>query len=362
MAAEIIDSVGFLEEAKAALKIVNEEKIRIQSLEIESKKLEKALKDEKKAQTDLIKLTLKKRKEELAATYDGELTKTGDKIRKEKSRREKAISQGKKARAKAETEELRKQNQQLNQEAKRMFKKEHLPTFCNSTLYYSLFFAKGAKELLVMFLTFLIVFLALPFGVYYLLPAKGIGTIILVYVVDILVFGGSFIIISEKTKMTHPSAIKQGRNYRDAILANKKKIRKIEKSIARDDNNSYYDLEEYDEKLDKLSLDYEEISGQKKEALENFEKVTRKVITDEIIANAQERMDSLSAKSIQVEKELKAAESHAREASLSFTDAYGAYIDKEYWQQEKLDQLIEILKNGEAKSITEAQTIYKTKK
>lgn len=362
MAAESIDSVAFLTEAKAALKIVSEEKARIQSLDIESKKLEKALKDEKKAQNDLIKLTLKKRKEELASTYDGELAKTNDRIKKEKSRREKAISQGKKARAKAETEELRKQNQQLNQEAKRMFKKEHLPAFCNSTLYYSLFFAKGARELLVMFLSFLIVFLALPFGVYYLIPSKGIGAVILIYVVDILIFGGSFIVVSEKTKMTHPSAIKQGRNYRDAILANKKKIRKIEKSIARDENNSYYDLEEYDENLDKLSLDYEEISRQRKDALDNFEKVTRKVIMDEIVLNNKERIDGLSAKSLQVAEELKEAENHAREASLSFTDVYGSYIDKEYWQQEKLDQLIEILKNGEAKSITEAQTIYKTKK
>lgn len=361
MAADRNDGVAFLQEAKAVLQEVTDEKVRLQKLEIEEKKLEKSVKEEKKAQTDLLKLTLKKRKEELIATYDGELAKTSDKIKKEKARRDKAIAQGKKVRAKSETEELRRENKNLHQQAKAMFKQEHLPAFCNSTLYYALFFAKGGDELMVMLLTFLFVFLALPFGIYYLIPQKGIGIMILIYVIDIVLFGGCFIFISEKTKMTHPAAIKQGRAYRDAIRANKKKIKKIEKGIARDDNNSYYDLEEFDENLDKLTIEYDDTNRKKKEALENFEQVTRKVITEEIMANSQGRIDALTERLAETREDKAETEKQVREASLAFSDVYGAYIDKEYWQAEKLDRLIEILNSGEAKNIIEAQTIYKTK-
>lgn len=355
------DNVLFLQEAKAALREISAEKARIQTLDIESKRLEKSAKEEKKAQTDLIKLTLKKRKEELLATYDTELSRIKDKIKKETARRDKAIAAGKKARAKSETEELRKENKRLKQESKAMFKQEKLPAFCNTTLYYSLFFAKGMRELLIMVLTFLLVFLALPFGVYALVPQKGIGIVILIYVAVIAVFGGGFVFINEKTKMTHPAAIKQGRAFRDAIAANNRKIKKIEQGIANDANNSYYDLVVFDENLDKYHIEYDDIQTKKAEALDQYEKVTKRVITEEIMANSQGRIDNLTAKLAQVKDDLVQSEKQVREASMAFSNAYGTYIDKEYWQADKLDRLIEILNAGEAQSITEAQTVYKAK-
>ncbi len=355
------ENIAFLENAKGALKRIADEKARVQALEIEAKKLEKTAKEEKKAQTDLIKLTLKKRRDELVAAFDGELAKTKEKLKKERGRRDKAITSGKKVRAKNETEELRKEIKRLKQESKAMFKQEKLPGFCNMTLYYSLFFAKGLRELMIMILTFLLVFLVLPFVVYTLIPAKGIGYVILIYVIVILVFGGSFVFINEKTKMTHPAAIKQGRAYRDAIAANVRKIKRIEKGIANDENHSYYDLEAFDDNIDKLSIEFDDIQKKKEAALENFENVTKRTITEDIMAKSQVRIDELVRKAADLRVELEGLEKQVREDSLAFSDVCGTYIDKEYWQPDKLDRLIDILKSGEAQSITEAQTIYKAK-
>ena len=85
-------------------------------------------------------------------------------------KREKAKNKGMKERIAEETSELREHNRDLQIQMKTMFQKDKVPVFCRTTFYYSLYYARGLKERLIGFITFLICFLALPCGVYFLLP------------------------------------------------------------------------------------------------------------------------------------------------------------------------------------------------
>ena len=54
--------------------------------------------------------------------------------------------------------------------------------------------------------------------------------------------------------------------------------------------------------------------------------------------------------------------SSVQQKTIEFTDEYGPYIGQEFMHQDKLDKLIDILNQGLASSITEAQQIYKNVK
>lgn len=57
-------------------------------------------------------------------------------------------------------------------ETKTLFRKNKVPSFCNTYLYYALFFTKTAREFLTLFIAALICFLGIPCGVYYVIPQR----------------------------------------------------------------------------------------------------------------------------------------------------------------------------------------------
>ena len=63
--------------------------------------------------TDAISLTVKKRMEEINGSYDKEIAKGQDRLKRVRSKREKAKSQGVKERIEEETKELRDDNREL---------------------------------------------------------------------------------------------------------------------------------------------------------------------------------------------------------------------------------------------------------
>ena len=97
-----------------------------------------------------------------------------------------------------------------------------MPVFCRTTFYYSLYYARGLKERLIGFITFLICFLVLPCGVYFLLPDRKIWYLVLVYFADIIIFGGLYVTIGNRSRSRYHDALKQGREIRNLLSSNEK--------------------------------------------------------------------------------------------------------------------------------------------
>ena len=362
MAQPITDQVGFLSEACRAVQELSASKNSLDKIRLDEKRLEKELEAEKKAVTDAISLTVKKRMEEINGSYDKEIAKGQDRLKRVRSKREKAKSQGVKERIEEETKELRDDNRELKLQMKTAFQQDRVPRFCKSTWYYSLYFTRGFSEFLILLMTILICFLAVPWGIYMLLPQKSNYYLAGIYFVAVVVFGGLYILINNKTKVRHQETLKQGRKIRDLMRTNDKKIRIITSAIRRDRDEAVYDLEKYDDEIAQIEQDLADITSKKKEALNTFEKVTKTIISDEIAGGSREKIERLEAELRRASDEAKEAEVKVKEQTLFITDNYESYLGTEFMVPEKLDELADFIRLGKATTISEAEALYKSVK
>ena len=362
MAQPITDYNAFFAGAKQAVQELDELKQKEKMLLDLEKQLENSLKSKKREVADTIAQTVKKRSDEIAKSYDVEIGKAQDRLKKVRSKREKAKTQGEKERIVEETQSLVRENSDLKAQMKTIFHANRVPKFCASNLYYALFFTKGFKELMTMFITLLLVFLALPVGIYFAIPERQTMYLVVIYVAVIVVFGGLYVKIGNSTKMKHMDALKEGRVIRDKIKANKKQMKSIEKSIRKDKNDSVYNLQKFDDEIAQLEQDMAQAERKKKEALNTFNTVTKTIISDEIMGNHKAELDQIESDFAKTTADLKETQNAAMAKALYITDNFEIYAGKDFMTIERLSALEEIIQSGQAANISEAITTFKNKK
>ena len=158
-ARDTLDELALLEEQEKQLNQTEE-------------RLEESLENEKRLMTDTIQKTVKNRREEIRSTYEKEISKIHALLKKARSRREKARSEGVKGRIQEETAVFHREIQDLKAQLKMMMRQNHVPGYCQSALYYRLYFPRHVMEYLQLFVYILILFLAVPYGVYLLIPER----------------------------------------------------------------------------------------------------------------------------------------------------------------------------------------------
>ena len=312
--------------------------------------------------TDAISLTVKKRMEEINDTYDREIAREQERLKRVRSKREKAKTQGIRERIEEETAELKGNNRELKLQMKAVFQQDRVPGFCKSGWFYALYFPRGFTESMVLLLNILLFFLAIPCGVYLFLPNKSPFYLMGIYFAVILFFGGIYILINNLTKVRHQSALKKGRSIRDLIKANNRKIRVIVRTIKRDRDEAVYNLEKYDDEIAQIDQDLADIADKKREALNTFDKVTRTILSDEIASNSREKIAKLEEDYEGAAANAKEAEIRVKEQTLFINDNYASYIGKEFMVPERLDELADMIRMGKASTISEAKTLYKSLK
>ena len=337
----ITDYVKFLADARDAVYRLNNDQATAKQLK-------------EQAVTDSVNQTIKKRRSEIDTSYDKEIAKGQERLKKARTQREKAKNKGMKERIAEETSELREHNRDLQIQMKTMFQKDKVPVFCRTTFYYSLYYARGLKERLIGFITFLICFLALPCGVYFLLPDRKIWYLVLVYFADIIIFGGLYVTIGNRSRSRYHDALKQGREIRNLLSSNEKKIKVIVHSIEKDGNEDIYDLEKYDDEIACAQQELSDIAAKKKDAISSFENVTRNIIADEIEGNHRAEIEEKEQKLQEVNDSLAQLESSIRQQNIHITDTFGPYLGKEYLNTDKLLGLSKLIQSGTASNITEA--------
>lgn len=350
----ITDYHAFFGAAKQAVQELDELKQKEKMLQDLEKQLESSLKTKQKNVSETIALTVKKRRDEIAKSYDTEITKTQDHLKKVRGKREKAKSQGEKDRIADETQTLIHENEELKVQMKTMFRENHVPRFCAGNLYYALYFTKGFKELMTMFLAIVICFLAIPCGVYFALPQQNTMFLIVIYVAAILFFGGLYVKIGNSTKMKHMETLKAGSSIRSQIKANKKQMKKITKSILKDKDEGVYNLQKFDDEIARLEQDKAQSERQKKDALHTFDTVTKTIISDEIMGNHKVELDQLESDLEKTVSDLKETTAAARAKALYITDEFEIYVGKEFMVLDKLQDLEDSIENGKAANISDA--------
>lgn len=359
MAKEFTDSIAYLTEAREALTRLENARVRQAELELTEKKQAKTLASEKKSVEDSVNNTIKKRKDELSASYDSEIAKVQDAIKKIRSKREKAKQQSMKERIDAQTAPFKAENKEMNDKIRAMFKQNHVPGFCNSNLFYSLYFPRAVKEVLTMLLTFMICCVGIPCGIFWLLPERKTLWLVLIYLGVIVLFGGLHIIIGNITKDAHREVLMEAGQVRRSMAKNRKKIRSVTRSIRKEKTEDHYDLSSFDQEIAEKEKEKSELTAKKEEAMAYFVSTTKPAITEEIVSGSRDRINQLEAEHSQTAAQISETAVFIKNASLTLSNDYESYIGREFMQADKLNALIEMLQSGQAASITEAETLYR---
>lgn len=136
----------FLEKAREAVSELSVAEDSERQMEQDCQRLERELEAEQKQMADAVQATVKKRRQEISASYDSEINKAQDLLKKARTKREKAKNQGVKERIADETAELHAYNKELRDRMKSSFRRGHVPGFCPyKTLLQSVFSAMGKR-------------------------------------------------------------------------------------------------------------------------------------------------------------------------------------------------------------------------
>ena len=362
MEAAITDYQSFLETAKEEVSALEDMTGRQSAMEAQLKQTREQLEREEKAVAERTASAIRKRSADISASYDKELEKCTDSLKRVKAAREKARNQGILDRIGEETAGLREENRQLDLQMKTMFHQDHVPAFCRSSWYYTLYYPGRISEFFKFVLTVLVCFLVIPYGLYLLIPGRKPLILVGIYFASILLFGGLYVLIGNRTKDAHADTLREGRRIRDQILANEKKIRAVTRTIRKDKNEAAYDLQSFDDELARITQLMKETGDKKQEALNTFEKVTRQIITDEIREAAREKLELLRETETFQSTEYKNLTEAISKANLHITDTYGPYLEQEFLHTDRLDALAKIMDQGTAVNLSEAMETFRKQK
>lgn len=360
------ENVDYLYQVQTDLEAVEQLKQELAEYKNQEKNLKKAIATEDKSIKDEIAQTIRRRKGEIEKVYDDQIDANKGRSRKVRTRRDKAKSKRVDERVSEETADLTEENRQLQVEMRTLFKAQHVPSFCRSRLYYAMFMTKRLYEFLILLAGMLIVYLGIP-TIMYLLSVnvffKGSKqlTILCTLTVSVTLFllGLIYILILNKTKLKHYDTLLEGRSIMDRMEANKRQMKAIRNKINRDRDDSQYGLDKYDDKLAELEEELNQISRDKQEAMTIFENETKQVLTNEVndrrLGRLEEMKDNLEA----LEEQMTNLNEDIQNSSIAIANNYGAILGKEFCTPGRVADLISLMEDGTADTVSEAIAAYK---
>lgn len=354
------EALAFLERAKQAVAQLEAAKAKKQSLSQTELRLKKQLSAEEKAVADEVAATTRRRREEICAGYDREISGAQETLKKLKSKKEQAKKAGKKERIQAETAQAREENRALKEEYQAVLKKNHVPKLCRGRWFFLLFMPKGVWERIVDGALMVLVLFILPYLVFWALPTENPIVLSALHFVFFLIFGGAYMLISEHVKYKYIDAWRQAAGMRRKMARNEKNIRLTISEINKDANEEHYDLADYNYNIAKAEAQIEEIGAKKQEAMQTFEAVTRRVIQDEIEEGSRQKIEKLKADIEVNRQELSEAKERVSALGIEVVDKYAGRLGKENLQTDSLEQIEKQLQSGAAVTITDAVNNFRS--
>ncbi len=358
----------YLEAALAEVQRKNEITTAIDDLKLKKRKLTRSLSTEEKSMNSEIETTVRNRRSQLIASFDSRIDSNREKKRKVMSKREKKKRQRMDERFKDETRHIRENNGELKTELSTLLRRNHLPSLCGTRGYFLLFAPSGAGEGLIMILLLAAVFIGVPTIVMEIIKhavllkktdinvtAWCVVWFAIVFVLLLVVY----ILLFNTTRLKAPDAIREARAIYDKMGANQRQMTAIRNSIDKDKDESGYELEAYDEKLSQLEAEADEIGREKQDAIRRFDDETAAILTDEIKQRKLPAIESMKAELEAVNAELERCESDLERAVGRIQAEYATYIGEDMCREDRLADLIALMDEGQAGSVSQALEFYR---
>ena len=331
----------------------------------EEKRLKKSLAQQVKSSNDEKAGTIKKRKNEIAASYTKEIELLQSKAKRIENERESHKSKQQDKRYKNETKEMRSDTEQLQSEIKAILKKNRISRICRHNLYYTLFLPQGIGDHLVRLGWFLMLVLILPALVCYAGSQSFLQDLqsqtmfyALIFLVCFCFTIAAYLFVSNRTKMRFMEPLNECRAKIDQIRILRRQMKAVHKGIHKDTDESEYGLESYDAQLQDCTSQIADITANQEAALKDFEEHKQPVIEREIVAAYETAIAEISQKLSECEKTLADIAGELKDINLTICNEYEAYLGKENTSMNRVQELIAIMEEGDVATVGEAIAIY----
>ena len=159
--------------------------------------------------------------------------------------------------------------------------------------------------------------------------------------------------------LKHRDTLLESGKIRNQVHANKKQMKAVKNSITKDKDESNYDLEKYDKRLQELDEEAKQIGDDKQAALTEFEQKSKNLVVEEIENRRGPKVDEMKEMLKQLAKESAELEKVVKQQSLDYTQNYEKYLGASLSKAEGLADLISIMAEGDTKTVGEAIAVYK---
>lgn len=352
--------IGALQQLRQKINTLNMYKSQLSEKDAEEDRLENELEFKNKRIQDEIQLAVVKRENEIASSFDEQIDRQKNRLKKVQEKKERSKNDKVSRRIEQETAQLRGDNQRLTQDIKNIFSQGNISRIYNTRLYFALFAPKGLGDVGMILISVLVVLAAIPLLMYYLIcDFKGTFGLVIIYLLTIAVVSGIYYLVYKATKVKNPNAIASSRAVRYQLRQNNHKIKKIKKRILKDKDESAYNLGEFDNEIKDLNDKIADISRQKAEAIAAFKSTTSQILGNDIRQKHEEEMKEAQNRYQALHKECRELEDKIKELSMAFANQYEVYLGKEFMNLSSLDKLIGIMQENQLSKISEGIELYK---
>ena len=248
----------------------------------ELKQSEKAYSSMEKSVAEGITTALKKKKEEIAATYDRELSQYQDQIDVCKTERAKAKANAIAQRIQVETAPLNQQNQQLEAQIELKFKENKVPVVCKKRAISMLFFPKNSRDWTIDILVGVGLIFFIP--LFFSLAISNRLVLAFTFFVYVGALFTVYLYLLHKYMLKFAGVNEEVEELRKQIRINNKNKQLMTNRIKKSQDETGYNLGSFDDKITGIQQVMQNTVEKRQEALENFESEIRHQITADITA------------------------------------------------------------------------------
>ena len=324
----------------------------------EGKKLEKELEDLKKSQEKEIADTVQMEREKEVAEENHMIREGGSRLKQVRNDRNKAKEQGVKNRIENETIGMIEENRSLHRQIRKSFHENGLPSYCDTKWFYTLYCTQSGIEWLIKIIVFLAGFVIIP-GIVVAAVNPWWFFKIIIWAVCIVVFIAVYMTIYLVSKDRDNGVLEEMREQRDKIADNERKIKSVKKGIRTDNDESYYNLGEFDSQITQLEQQIEYATKVKTEKLNEFEQNKKQGIVEEV---SKKHAPVLEEKQNVIKEKLdlyNQKNNEYQELEQKIVQEYETYLTKPYTNAGCLKRMQEFMQNGTASTIGEAFNLVK---
>lgn len=323
----------------------------------ELRQSEKAYSSMEKSVAEGITTALKKKKEEIAATYDRELSQYQDQIDVCKTERAKAKANAIAQRIQVETAPLNQQNQQLEAQIELKFKENKVPVVCKKRAISMLFFPKNSRDWTIDILVGVGLIFFIP--LFFSLAISNRLVLAFTFFVYVGALFTVYLYLLHKYMLKFAGVNEEVEELRKQIRINNKNKQLMTNRIKKSQDETGYNLGSFDDKITSIQQVMQNTVEKRQEALENFESEIRHQITADITAANKDELLGLQQEFESKRQELSDKKEEIEQIENQLKEEYEPVFGKDLLYKQRLNKFDSFCQENADLSLEEALTQYR---